>query len=165
MILCRLALAVVVVGLTAGCGGTVAGSPSPAGAAGSSAQANAPTSTDVDACTLLKPEEVQALIGANDGGKGTTSGRSVCTWTNPAELSVTVDIGGPDTAINGLPAWDPALGPERPLADGMRSLGGGGQVEFVAADRDCTVQVVTDPTSNDDDAKAVQLAKLIQGRL
>lgn len=154
----------VVVGFTAGCGGTVAGSPAPEGA-GSSADASAPTSTDVDACTLVKPEEVQALIGANDGGKGTTTGRSVCTWENPDQLSVTVDIGDPGTATNGLPAWDPALGPERPLADGMRSLGGGGQVEFVAGDRDCTVQVVTDPTSKDDDAKAVALAKVVQGRL
>jgi Protein of unknown function (DUF3558) len=167
MILCRLTLALAVVGLTAGCGGTVAGTPSAEGAAPSAAAAGAPTgdAATVDACSLLKPEEVQALIGANDGGKGTTSGRSVCTWTNPAELSVTVDIGNPDTAINGLPAWDPALGPERPLGDGMRSLGGGGSVEFVAGNRDCEVQVVTDPTSKDDDAKAVALAKVVQGRI
>jgi hypothetical protein len=155
MILCRLALALAVVGLTAGCGGA----PS-AAADGPSGEAAA-----VDACSLLKPDEVQALIGANDGGKGTTSGRSVCTWTNPNELSVTVDIGNPGTAINGLPAWDPALGPERPLGDGMRSLGGGGQVEFVAATRDCTVQVVTDPFSKADDDKAVALAKVVQSRV
>ncbi len=167
MIFSRLALAVVVVGLTAGCGGTVAGTPSAQGAAPAATAADAPTgdTLDVDACSLLKPDEVQALIGANDGGKGTTSGRSVCVWTNPAELSVTVDIGNKDTAINGLPAWDPALGPERPLGDGMRSLGGGGSVEFVAGNRDCNVQVVTDPTSKDDDAKAVALAKVVQGRV
>jgi hypothetical protein len=167
MILCRLALALAVVGLTAGCGGTVAGTPSAEGAPPSPAAEGAPTgdTARVDACSLLKPDEVQALIGANDGGKGTTSGRSICIWTNPAELSVTVDIGDPDTAINGLPTLDPALGPERPLGDGMRSLGGGGQVEFVAGTRDCSVQVVTDPTSKDDDAKAVALAKVVQGRL
>lgn len=172
MILRRLALALVAVGLTTGCGGTVAGSPSAEGAAGAagaaaSAPADAPSgdAADIDACSLLKPDEVTALIGANDGGKGTTSGRSICTWTNPAELSVTVDIGGPDTAINGLPAWDPAQGPERPLGDGIRSLGGGGAVEFVASKRDCSVQVVTDPTSHDDDAKAVALAKVVQGRI
>jgi hypothetical protein len=163
VIVSRVALALALVGLTAGCSGTVAGTPSAEGAATpAAAAADAPA---VDACSLLKPDEVQALIGANDGGKGTTGGRSVCVWTNPAELSVTVDIGNPDTAINGLPAWDPALGPERPLGDGMRSLGGGGQVEFVAATRDCTVQVVTDPFSKDDDAKAVALAKVVQSRV
>ena len=169
MIVSRVALALAFVGLTAGCSGTVAGTPSAEGAAtpaasadGSAASADGPP---IDACSLLKPDEVQALIGANDGGKGSTGGRSVCVWTNPAELSVTVDIGNPDTALNGLPAWDPALGPERPLGDGMRSLGGGGQVEFAAAKRDCTVQVVTDPFSKDDDAKAVALAKVVQSRV
>jgi hypothetical protein len=166
VIVSRFALVLAVVGLTAGCSGTVAGSPRAEGAATSAAAdgaaADAPA---IDACSLLKPDEVQALIGANDGGKGSTTGRSVCVWTNPAELSVTVDIGNPDTAINGLPAWDPALGPERPLGDGMRSLGGGGSVEFVAATRDCNVQVVTDPFSKDDDAKAVALAKVVQSRV
>ena len=77
---------------------------------------------------------------------------------------MTVDVAQPGTATNGLPAWDPALGPERPLPDGMRSLGGG-QVEFVAGTRDCSVQVVTDPISKDDEQNAVALAKVVQTRL
>src|SRR4249919_787755 len=141
----RRLVTLVLIGLTcAGCATSVPGSPLPAVEPTAGGSADAATG-DVDACTLLKPDEVEGLIGANDGGKGSTSGRSVCTWTTAAELSVTVDVAQPGTAPNALPAWDPALGPERPLPDGMRSLGGG-QVEFVAGTRDCTVQVVTDPT-------------------
>jgi hypothetical protein len=143
------------------CSTSVPGTPAAAGAAPA---AGAEEAAPVNACTLLKPEEVQGLIGANDGGKGAPGPHSICTWTNPDELSVTVDVAQPGTAVNGLPAWDPALGPERPLADGMRSLSGG-QVEFVAGTRDCAVQVVTDPTSKDDEQRAVALAKVIQSRL
>ena len=107
---------------------------------------------------------MQGLIGANDGGKGAPGEHSICTWTTADELSVTVDVAQPGTAVNGLPAWDPALGPERPLPGGMRSLGGG-QVEFIAGTRDCSVQVVTDPASKDDEQRAVALAKVIQSRL
>ena len=118
----------------------------------------------VDACKLLEPAEVQDLIGANDGGKGSPGAASICTWKTADELSVTVDVGQAGTAVNGLPAWDPALGPEKPLPDGMRSLSGG-QVQFVAGTRDCAVQVVTDPFSKDDEQKAVALAKVVQSRL
>lgn len=160
MIFARRLAAVVVIGVVAtGCGTVVSGTPAPAG--GSSGGTESAT---VDACTLLKPAEVEGLIGANDGGKGTTSGRGVCTWTSADEHSVTVDVAQPGTATNGLPAWDPALGPERPLPDGMRSLGGG-QVEFVAGTRDCSVQVVTDPTDEGDEQRAVALAKVVQTRL
>ncbi len=107
---------------------------------------------------------MQDLIGANDGGKGSPGAASICTWKTADELSVTVDVGQAGTAVNGLPAWDPALGPEKPLPDGMRSLSGG-QVQFVAGTRDCAVQVVTDPFSKDDEQKAVALAKVVQSRL
>jgi hypothetical protein len=161
----RRLVALALVGLVAaGCGSTtVPGTPSPAAAGGGGTGSGTGGDT-VDACALLKPAEVQSLIGANDGGKGTTEGRSVCTWTTADERSVTVDLAQPGTAPNGLPAWDPALGPERPLPDGMRSLGGG-QVEFVAGTRDCTVQVVTDPTDENDEQRAVALAKVLQSRL
>jgi hypothetical protein len=143
------------------CSTSVSGTPAPSGAAPA---AGAESAAPVNACTLLRPEEVQVLIGANDGGKGAPGAHSICTWTNADELSVTVDVAQPGTAVNGLPAWDPALGPERPLPDGMRSLSGG-QVEFVAGTRDCAVQVVTDPTSKDDEQRAVALAKVVQSRL
>src|SRR5262245_34249901 len=125
---------VVAVLAVASCSTTVPGTPAAAGGA-----------APVNACSLLKPEEVRGLIGGNDGGKGAPGAHSICTWTNAEELSVTVDVAQPGTALNGLPAWDPALRPERPLPDGMPSLSGG-QVEFVAGTRDCSVQVVTDPT-------------------
>ena len=155
----RIAALLVAAVAVAACSTSVAGSPTPEGAAPAAAGSAA-----VDACTLLKPEEVQGLIGANDGGKGTPGEASICTWKTADELSVTVDVGQAGTAVNGLSAWDPALGPETPLPDGMRSLGGG-QVQFVAGTRACAVQVVTDPFSKDDEQKSVTLAKVVQSRL
>lgn len=159
----RIAALLVAAVAVAACSTSVAGSPAPEGAAPAAAGSGGESAT-VDACTLLKPEEVQELIGANDGGTGTPGETSVCTWKTADELSVTVDVGQPGTAVNGLPAWEPALGPEKPLPDGMRSLSGG-QVQFVAGTRDCAVQVVTDPFSKDDEQKAVALAKVVQSRL
>ena len=159
----RIAALLIAAVAVAACSTSVAGSPAPEGAAPAAAGSDGEGAT-VDACSLLTPAEVQGLIGANDGGKGAPGAHSICTWTNADELSVTVDVAQPGTAVNGLPVWDPALGPERPLPDGMRSLSGG-QVEFVAGTRDCAVQVVTDPTSKDDQKRAVALAKVIQARL
>jgi hypothetical protein len=159
----RIAALLVAAVAVAACSTSVAGSPAPEGAAPAAAGSGGGGAT-VDACTLLKPEEVQELIGANDGGKGTPGEASICTWKTADELSVTVDVGQAGTAVNGLPAWEPALGPEKPLPDGMRSLSGG-QVQFVAGTRDCAVQVVTDPFSKDDEQKAVALAKVVQSRL
>jgi hypothetical protein len=160
----RIAALLVAAVAVAACSTTGSGSPAPEGAAPAAAAGSGGENATVDACTLLKPEEVQDLIGANDGGKGRPGAASICTWKTADELSVTVDVGQAGTAINGLPAWDPALGPEKPLPDGMRSLSGG-QVQFVAGTRDCAVQVVTDPFSKDDEQKAVALAKVIQSRL
>jgi hypothetical protein len=163
MIISRIAALCVVAVALAGCSTTVTGSPTAEGAAPAAAGNNG-EGAPVDACKLLEPAEVQQLIGANDGGKGHPGAASTCTWKTADELSVTVDVGQSGTAINGLPAWDPALGPEKPLPDGMRSLSGG-QVQFVAGTRDCAVQVVTDPFSKDDEQKAVALAKVVQSRL
>ena len=160
----RVAALLVAAAAVAACSTTVSGSPAPEGAAPAAAGSAGGASATVDACTLLKPAEVQDLIGANDGGKGTPGEASICTWKTADELSVTVDVGQPGTAVNGLPAWEPALGPEKPLPDGMRSLSGG-QVQFVAGTRDCAVQVVTDPFSKDDEQKAVALAMVVQSRL
>ena len=164
MIISRIAALCVVAVAVVGCSTTVTGSPAPEGAAPAAAAGSDSEHAPVDACKLLEPAEVQQLIGANDGGKGHPGVASTCTWKTADELSVTVDVGQSGTAINGLPAWDPALGPEKPLPDGMRSLSGG-QVQFVAGTRDCAVQVVTDPFSKDDEQKAVALAKVVQSRL
>ena len=159
----RIAALLIAAVAVAACSTSVAGSPAPEGAAPAAAGSDGEGAT-VDACSLLTPAEVQGLIGANDGGKGSPGAASICTWKTADELSVTVDVGQAGTAVNGLPAWDPALGPEKPLPDGMRSLSGG-QVQFVAGTRDCAVQVVTDPFSKDDEQKAVALAKVVQSRL
>jgi len=164
MIISRIAALCVVAVALVGCSTTVTGSPAAQGAAPAAAAGNDEEGAPVDACKLLEPAEVQQLIGANDGGKGHPGAASICTWKTADELSVTVDVGQVGTAVNGLPAWDPALGPEKPLPDGMRSLSGG-QVQFVAGTRDCAVQVVTDPFSKDDEQKAVALAKVVQSRL
>jgi hypothetical protein len=164
MIISRIAALCVVAVALVGCSTTVTGSPAAEGAAPAAAAGSDSEHAPVDACKLLEPAEVQQLIGANDGGKGHPGVASTCTWKTADELSVTVDVGQSGTAINGLPAWDPALGPEKPLPDGMRSLSGG-QVQFVAGTRDCAVQVVTDPFSQDDEQKAVALAKVVQSRL
>jgi hypothetical protein len=165
--------------LVAACGGTGGGSASdtpdrsPAegrAVASAEAQARGPASPEaVDACALLDAAEVEALIGKNGGGRpaGAPGGDGgACAWENPDDShSVSLDIGRSGTAATGtLPAWDPVLGPERPLGDGMRSLGGG-QVEFVADTRDCTVQVVAAISGNADEDKAVELARAVRARL
>ncbi|MFC4943689.1 DUF3558 family protein [Pseudonocardia sp. GCM10023141] len=160
----------------AGCGTTIAGTPNAVGAAPPAAGSSEATGNTggsagdgkpVDACSLLTAAEVEKLIGANDGGKGSsTGGASSCGWENSTNYySVTLDIGQSGTAINKvLPPLDPVQGPERPLPGGMRGLGGG-QVEFVAGDRDCTLQVATNQTSGNDEQAAVTLAKAVLGRI
>ena len=71
MIIGRIAALCVVAVALAGCSTTVTGSPAAEGAAPAAAPGAAATGAPVDACKLLEPAEVQRLIGANDGGKGT----------------------------------------------------------------------------------------------
>jgi len=66
----RVAALFVVALAAAGCSTSVQGSPAPKGAAPAAAGSSGEDAS-IDACTLLKPEEVQGLIGTNDGGKGT----------------------------------------------------------------------------------------------
>ena len=63
-----------------------------------------------------------------------------------------------------MPTADPAMGTERPLPDGMRTFGGG-QVEFVAGDRYCSVQVADVIQGDADESTAIELANDVQGRL
>ena len=56
------------------------------------------------------------------------------------------------------------MGTERPLPDGMRTFGGG-QVEFVAGDRYCSVQVADVIQGDADENTAIELANDVQGRL
>jgi hypothetical protein len=89
-----LPFAALLIAMTAACGST-ADSGSPA--------TTAEKKTTVDACTLLKADEIEAVIGANDGGQhGGGVGDSVCTWENEDNAhSVTLAIGGAGTAAGG----------------------------------------------------------------
>lgn len=168
----RPALALVAVALIAGCGAPSPAAPADPAAAIESAvdEARPDTTADaIDACALVPEADVAALIGDNGGPQafdGTGGDGGGCTWENPdTYLSVTVDIGQTGTAVGGvLPAWEPALGPEQTLGDEMRLLGPG-SVEFASADRLNAVQVVTDPGSDADTDKAVELARSVRAQL
>ncbi len=149
------------------------GSASPEGSSVTSAEAAAREATGgggaaaFDACALVPAADVKALIGANDGGVAAPpvgSGGN-CVWTNKDnEYSVTVDIGATDTAINGLPELDPALGTAEPLDDGMRYFAGA--VDFAAKGRSCYVQVATNETTDGGDkAAATTLATALKARI
>ena len=120
----------------------------------------------IDACALLSPDDVSALLGAPVEG---ASSDSRCVWENPDNLeSVSVEIGSPDTAANGtLRPPEPGLeNMYTPGPDGMRFLGPG-SVEFVAGGRSNTVQVavldmIGDGSAND---AAVDLARKIGPQL
>jgi Protein of unknown function (DUF3558) len=157
-----------------GCAATsVVGTAGPEGSSVTSAEAAAGEAAGggsgpaFDACSLVPAADVQALIGANDGGVAAdpvgTGGN--CVWTNKDnEYSVSVDIGATDTAINGLPELDPALGTAEPLEDGMRYFAGA--VEFEAKGRSCSVQVATNNTADGGDkGAAVELAKKVKSRV
>jgi hypothetical protein len=156
--------------LLTGCGTTVVsgtaqpvGAPAPAAApTGSGSVGAAP----IDACSFFTDAEVKKLIGAAPKGRASAvdDGGS-CTWEDTENyFSLTVDVGETDTAINGtLPPWDPALGPERTLPNGMRDINGA--VEFVCGGtRLCSVQVATN--SGDDDVRtAVGLVPAIRSKV
>ena len=174
--------------LLAGCSSTVTGSAAPEGGSPSASgpalsspggvaaaeqqaediiEGGAPQES-LDVCALLPAGEVEALVGP--GVTGTPSdgiNGNVCEWENQDSYhSVTLEVGQPGTAPGGeFPPWEPVLGEEPPTVDGTRSLIGG-QVEFLAGDRLCSVQVVTaDLGGSEDDAQAVALAKEVRGKL
>jgi hypothetical protein len=167
--------------LLAGCSSTIAGSAAPAGGNPSLpggiveaeqqgedlVQGGAPDE-NFDVCALLSAAEAEAIVGP--GVKGTANddvASTVCEWEDQDTYhSITLQIGQPGSAPGGkFPKWEPVLGEEPPTVDGTRSLSGG-QVEFVAGDRDCTVQVVTADLGGDKDtATALKLAKEVRGKI
>ena len=153
----------------AACGTPAGQVPATQGAPGPLSEAPAvgsATSRSIDGCSLLTAGEVSALIGTNDGGKptGLDTGGGGCTWQNDDNYySVTVEVGSSGTAPNGtIPAWEPALGPERKVGDGMRDINGG--IEFAAGDRDCIVQVASNK-SDADRASALALIPTLRDRI
>jgi hypothetical protein len=161
VVVCTAILAAVV-----GCGSSDTRGGSGVGAAESSASSIAAAGDEstapIDVCALLSPGDVSALLGATVDG---ASSDSRCVWENPDNLeSVSVEIGSPDTAINGtLRPPEPGLeGVYTAGPDGMRFTGPGA-VEFVAGHRANSVQVavlsmISDGTAND---AAVDLARKI----
>jgi len=152
------ALCALLTALLTGCGtSVVSGTATPAGAA---APAAAPGSSGsvgaapIDVCSFFTAAEVKKLIGSAPPGRpSTVDDGGSCTWEDTGNyFSLTVDIGETDTAINGtLPPWEPALGPERKLPNGMRDINS--SVEFVCGGtRLCSVQVATNSGKDVDTA-------------
>jgi hypothetical protein len=148
---------------TSGCSG---GEPSAVTPASDEVSADA-----VDACALLSAEDIEAVIGVPfDGVPSGAGGRSECRWENPdTGESVTVEIGGPDTAAGGtLPELTEAGFPEEEIVegpDGTRIVAG--TVEFAADDRYNSVRVAsgTDASAEESVAAAVRLIERIRPRI
>jgi hypothetical protein len=167
--------------LLAGCSSTVAGSAAPTGGTASApggiaeaeqqgedlVEGGAPDE-NFDVCALLPAAEMEEIVGPGVTGTANDDVAStVCEWENQDSYhSVTLQIGQPGTAPGGeFRPWEPVLGEEPPTVDGTRSLLGG-VVEFVAGDRDCSVQVVTaDLGGSEDDATALELAKEVRAKI
>jgi hypothetical protein len=153
--------------MAAGCGGDSGSAGATASAPGSVAASDASDSAvAIDACSLLAAEDISALLGGAVEGKSTTTDPELpgCIWENPTSYeSVSVEIGNPNTAVNGtLPPPEPGF-PEvgTPGPDGMRFLGNG-LVEFAAGGRSNTVQVAVLSMAGDEaNAAAVELARKI----
>ena len=116
----------------------------------------------VDACSLLEPAEVQAIVPG--AGAGEEQGTGYCLWEDAGKLnSVAVRIGSAGLVTDGkLPA------PEGPDAgyedgpDGIRFSMGGTVAEFVAGTRACDVQIVT---GKDVKAELVTLVGKLKSRV
>ncbi len=121
----------------------------------------------VDACTLLQKDEIEGIIGRNSGGHvGAGVGESVCEWDNETNYhSVTVSLGNQGTAPGGKITVDkvPGAGPAEAGPDGI-SFASDNTGTFAIADRECYIQVVTDPTSNKDRTTTVRLVRLVRAR-
>jgi hypothetical protein len=135
-------------------------------APGSQASGAAHTANPIDACSMLSPQDISALLEVSVQGKSANKDSEMadCTWENPATLeSVSVQISNPGTALNNiLPAPEPGFpDPTTPGPDGMRFTGGG-TVEFAAGNRSNTVQVAVPRLSADQaNSAAVDLARKI----
>jgi hypothetical protein len=156
----------------AGCGtGSGSDSATASNAPGTvAASAASDSAVAIDACALLTAEDISALLGVTVEGKSTSTDPELpgCIWENPTSYeSVSVEIGNPNTAVNGtLPPPEPGF-PEvgTPGPDGMRFLLSG-LVEFAAGGRSNTVQVAVLSMAGDEaNAAAVELAKKIGPQL
>ena len=153
----------------AGCAGSDKGSTGTGAESPESAESGTPAAA-IDACTLVSAEDIEKLLGTPIEGRPTGNRPDMpgCIWENPDSYeSVSVEIGAPDTAINGtLPPPEPGF-PDvgTPGPDGMRMMGGGA-VEFAAGKRRNNVQVAVVSMGGDAaDNAAVDLARKISAQL
>lgn len=150
----------------AGCQSRTGSSSTSAGAGAAPGSGAAQTASPIDACSMLSPQDISALLGVAVQGKSTNKDPEMasCAWENPStEESVSVQISNPGTARNNiLPPPEPGLpDPTTPGPDGMRFMGGG-TVEFAAGNRSNTVQVALLRLSADQaNSAAVDLARKI----
>jgi hypothetical protein len=139
----------------------------PAGAGGGpTGQTADPPAANIEACSLLKTEEITPIIGPNDGGQPSGDGDlSVCTWENPdTSAIVKLHIGNARTAADGtLPSADPMFGPYEEGPGGIR-FAPMDTAEFVLHDRACHVQVILGPTKKTDRETLVTLVGLAKDR-
>lgn len=143
----------------------VAGCHSQSGPTGA-APAKTHAATPIDACSMLSPQDISALLGTAVPGKSTNKDPEMgnCSWENPTTLeSVSIEIGNPGTALNNTLRPPEAGFPDAttPGPDGMRLMGGGG-VEFAAGNRSNTVQVAVLRLSPEQaNSAAIDLARKI----
>lgn len=135
------------------------------GAAGDAAAKTGP----VDACAQIPIADVVQVIGPASPPQPSAEGEvTSCTWENPdTSQSITLEVRPAGTAPGGrLPDPDPAQSAQPvPNAEDML-LVGGDQVEFVAGDRLCFLQVLTDEAQKAKDRDtAVRLAQGVRDRL
>lgn len=148
--------------VVAGCQSHGASQSGPTSAAPGAAHAANP----IDACSMLSPQDISALLGITVPGKSTNKDPQMgdCSWENPTtQESISIQISNPGTAPNNkLRPPEPGFpDPTTPGPDGMRLMGGG-QVEFAAGNRDNTVQVAVLRLSADQaNSAAIDLARKI----
>jgi hypothetical protein len=163
----RLVITTVALWCAAGCQSHSGPSGTSGGAGpGSQTSGAAHTVNPIDACSMLSPQDISALLEVVVQGKSANKDPEMadCAWENPSTLeSVSVQISNPGTAPNNiLPAPEPGFPePTTPGPDGMRFMGGG-NVEFAAGNRSNTVQVAVLRLSADQaNSAAVDLARKI----
>ncbi|GAA4719297.1 hypothetical protein [Phytohabitans rumicis] len=162
------AAAVAVMSAAAACGSTPAEQPARAGDAAPASAGAAAEAKQVDVCALLTVDEVTQVIGAQGGtdpqARTKGNGGGSCVWENPDTYhSITVEIGGPGTAVTGKLPDESPYGQTEAGPDGIR-FASGGIAEFVVRDRACEIQVVTNAAGTADRTTAVRLIGLVRGR-
>lgn len=125
--------------------------------------------TAIDACSLLSEDEAAEVLGGPiiESGPTTGVGESVCFWEIEGDWSITVSVGSPRTAPGGK--FEPVhlFGDEPEPVAGMDAAWhvGLGTVDFAAAGRKNSIQVVSPSAGGADPEAAAELAAVLQGRL